>query len=274
MGWQWHQLDHVQIIRSSLQTDNHASTYLITQFFYRPDVLPDVQPTASKHWRQNKTSESYTILYATIKSTQNTLNSRPGQSRVSSGSWHRQSSDLNIVSALPSNILPATTDNTFCILLTTYITSGKKQSKRNKDLKTAFNNKYSLNLRTWCIHPQNGTTLARWSSWFNLQNSEETSHFSTVVYINKSSKAEWMTRQTITLHGSWSQTKSAHDKLNRSLPNRRPQQHSVCLLVTFHKTVVINTTYKERHLIPVPAMKSRSPENKELWAWKGVPSRM
>jgi len=26
MGWQWHQLDHMQIIRTSLQTDNHAST--------------------------------------------------------------------------------------------------------------------------------------------------------------------------------------------------------------------------------------------------------
>jgi len=26
MGWQWHQLDHVQIISTSLQTDNHAST--------------------------------------------------------------------------------------------------------------------------------------------------------------------------------------------------------------------------------------------------------
>jgi len=28
MGWQWHQLDHMQIIRTSLQTDNHASTSL------------------------------------------------------------------------------------------------------------------------------------------------------------------------------------------------------------------------------------------------------
>jgi len=26
MGWQWHQLDHTQIICISLQTDNHAST--------------------------------------------------------------------------------------------------------------------------------------------------------------------------------------------------------------------------------------------------------
>jgi len=26
MGWQWHQLDHMQIICTSLQTRNHAST--------------------------------------------------------------------------------------------------------------------------------------------------------------------------------------------------------------------------------------------------------
>jgi len=26
MGWQWHQLDHMQIICTSLHTDNHAST--------------------------------------------------------------------------------------------------------------------------------------------------------------------------------------------------------------------------------------------------------
>jgi len=26
MGWQWHQLDHVQIICTSLQTDQHTNT--------------------------------------------------------------------------------------------------------------------------------------------------------------------------------------------------------------------------------------------------------
>jgi len=33
MGWQWHQLDHMQIICTSLQTDNHASTSPLS-FFY------------------------------------------------------------------------------------------------------------------------------------------------------------------------------------------------------------------------------------------------
>jgi len=42
IGWQWHQLDHMQIICSSAQTDKHAST---SPLFYRPDALPATQPT-------------------------------------------------------------------------------------------------------------------------------------------------------------------------------------------------------------------------------------
>jgi len=48
-GTQWHQLDHMQTICTSLQTDNHTNTSSLT--FYRPDALPDAQPTVSKHWR-------------------------------------------------------------------------------------------------------------------------------------------------------------------------------------------------------------------------------
>jgi len=40
----------MQIICTSLQTDNHASTSPFR--FYRPDALPAAQTTASKHWRQ------------------------------------------------------------------------------------------------------------------------------------------------------------------------------------------------------------------------------
>jgi len=43
MAWQWHQLDHMQIICTFLQTDNHASTSPLS--FNRLDTLP----TASKH---------------------------------------------------------------------------------------------------------------------------------------------------------------------------------------------------------------------------------
>jgi len=37
MGWQWRQVDHMQIICTSVQTDNHASTspqiHLLTYLF-------------------------------------------------------------------------------------------------------------------------------------------------------------------------------------------------------------------------------------------------
>jgi len=51
MGWQWHQLDHVQITCTSLQADNHASTSSLN--FYRRDALPDARPTVSKHWKSD-----------------------------------------------------------------------------------------------------------------------------------------------------------------------------------------------------------------------------
>jgi len=46
MGWQWHQLDHVEIICTLLQTDNHASTSSLNS--YKPDALRDAQPTLSR----------------------------------------------------------------------------------------------------------------------------------------------------------------------------------------------------------------------------------
>jgi len=50
MEWQRHQLDHMRIICTLLQTDNHASTSSF--IFYTPDALPDAQPIVSKHRRQ------------------------------------------------------------------------------------------------------------------------------------------------------------------------------------------------------------------------------
>ena len=47
---QWHQLDHMQTICTSLQTDNHTNTSSLN--FYRLDAFPNAQPTVSKHWRQ------------------------------------------------------------------------------------------------------------------------------------------------------------------------------------------------------------------------------
>jgi len=45
MGRQWHHLDHMQIIRTLLQTNNHASTSPLN--FYRPDALPAAQPSVN-----------------------------------------------------------------------------------------------------------------------------------------------------------------------------------------------------------------------------------
>jgi len=47
MGWQWHQLDHMQIICTTLQTDNHTSTPSLN--FLWAGCFPDAQPTVSKH---------------------------------------------------------------------------------------------------------------------------------------------------------------------------------------------------------------------------------
>ena len=57
---EWHQLDHMQIICTSLQTDNHTSTSPLS--FHRPDALPAAQPTVSKHWRH---TNKYIIKYLT-----------------------------------------------------------------------------------------------------------------------------------------------------------------------------------------------------------------
>jgi len=54
MGWQWHELDQMQIICTSLRTANHASTSAFN--FYRSDALPATQPTASQHQRHLFTS--------------------------------------------------------------------------------------------------------------------------------------------------------------------------------------------------------------------------
>jgi len=53
MGWQWHQLDHLQIVCTSLQTDNYASTLLSVSFctsqihFLTPNQ--QCQSTEGKH---------------------------------------------------------------------------------------------------------------------------------------------------------------------------------------------------------------------------------
>jgi len=47
LGCQWHQLG-MQTICTSLQRDNHTNTPSLN--FYRPDALPDAQPTVLMQW--------------------------------------------------------------------------------------------------------------------------------------------------------------------------------------------------------------------------------
>ena len=49
MGWQWHQLNHIQAICTLLQKTTTPAPH--QSDFYGPDALPDTQPTASKHRR-------------------------------------------------------------------------------------------------------------------------------------------------------------------------------------------------------------------------------
>jgi len=50
MGWQWHQLDDVQIICTSLQTDYHASTGSTSPLdFYSRLLFVVPTPTVSEH---------------------------------------------------------------------------------------------------------------------------------------------------------------------------------------------------------------------------------
>jgi len=49
---QWHQLDHMQTICTSLHADNHTNTSLLN--FYWPDALPDAQPNSVKALKANR----------------------------------------------------------------------------------------------------------------------------------------------------------------------------------------------------------------------------
>jgi len=52
MGWQWHQLDHMQIVCTSLQTDNHVSTsplrFVHAGWQWMPFIPPNQQRQITK----------------------------------------------------------------------------------------------------------------------------------------------------------------------------------------------------------------------------------
>jgi len=66
-GWQWHQLDHVQIIapRSRYQLTTPVPHH---SDFYRPDALPAAQPTASEQLEHYRASYAIAVLGVLILS--------------------------------------------------------------------------------------------------------------------------------------------------------------------------------------------------------------
>jgi len=63
MGWQWHQLDHVQIICTSLHADKHAST----QFF--TGRMPFLPPNQQRQSTEGNVSAIITITIITSTGT-------------------------------------------------------------------------------------------------------------------------------------------------------------------------------------------------------------
>jgi len=79
MCWWWHQLNHAQIICTSLHTDNHGST---TSFnFYRPDVflMPNqqCQSSESKTFKDKWSTFLQTHSVTHISTTQQPWNISP-----------------------------------------------------------------------------------------------------------------------------------------------------------------------------------------------------
>jgi len=61
MGWQWHQLDHIQITCISLQTDNRANTSPLSVFTgHILSMMPNQQCQSAKdikaHFRPHRSS--------------------------------------------------------------------------------------------------------------------------------------------------------------------------------------------------------------------------
>ena len=76
-GRQWHQLDHMQTICTSLQTDNHTNTSTPTPH-HSISALPYAKTSVSKHWRQisRHTGAALHAHYTEVQSALGWLSSR------------------------------------------------------------------------------------------------------------------------------------------------------------------------------------------------------
>jgi len=64
MGWQWHLLDHMQIICTSLQTDNHASTSPLSFF---PGQMPFLPPNQLRQSIEGAHNRTYSVTVSTAQ---------------------------------------------------------------------------------------------------------------------------------------------------------------------------------------------------------------
>jgi len=59
MDWQWHQLDHMQIICTLLQTDNHNHASTSPLSFYKPDIFVHICTATSSSLAPLKSTMVY-----------------------------------------------------------------------------------------------------------------------------------------------------------------------------------------------------------------------
>ena len=78
MGWQWHHLDHMQIICTSLQSDNHASTSPLVFTGRMPFLLPNQRRESTESISMGTTVLG---LHNTAKNSSDTLPSYPPDSQ-------------------------------------------------------------------------------------------------------------------------------------------------------------------------------------------------
>jgi len=104
-----------------------------TQFFYRPDALPDAQPTASKHWRHFMPILTLYFCYALIPSVlwHCWLGGRMGMRPVKHwvvGCWHSYLSgwdaDLHMAQLMPLPIIISCSSKSRLVLPEWFFFSG------------------------------------------------------------------------------------------------------------------------------------------------------
>ena len=88
---------HMQIMCTSLQTDNHSSTSPLS--FYRPDALCATEPTVSMHWRPNF-SEYHNKVYTITNILEN-------ESLLQFYKYRNHQADLNRHAAQTAKLKPS-----------------------------------------------------------------------------------------------------------------------------------------------------------------------